>query len=54
MRNYRWSDGTDRLPKSGWICLPNELLADEKRWLDETIYGASGASDSIPQYEITA
>ena len=53
-RNYRWSDGTDRLPKSWWICLPNEFLADEKRWLDETIYGSSGASDSIPQCEITA
>lgn len=52
-RNYRWSDGTDRLPKSWWICLSNELLADEKCWLDETIYGASGASDSIPQCEIT-
>ncbi|BCA97223.1 DNA polymerase III subunit epsilon (plasmid) [Legionella antarctica] len=53
-RNYRWSDGTDKLPKSWWISLSNELLTDEKLWLDEEIYGVSGASNSIPQIEITA
>lgn len=53
-RNYRWSDGTDKLPKSWWISLSNELLIDEKLWLDDEIYGVSGASNSIPQIEITA
>lgn len=53
-RNYRWSDGTDKLPKSWWITLSNELLIDEKLWLDDEIYGVSGASNSIPQIEITA
>jgi DNA polymerase III subunit epsilon len=53
-RNYRWSDGSDRLPKSWWTCLPNELLAEEKRWLDEVVYRAEGASNSIPQLEINA
>lgn len=53
-RNYRWSDGTDKLPKSWWISLSNELLVDEKLWLDDEIYGVSGASNSIPQIEITA
>ncbi|MCL5272978.1 MAG: 3'-5' exonuclease [Gammaproteobacteria bacterium] len=54
VRNYRWSDGTDKLPKSWWVCIPTELLAIEKLWLDEEIYGASGASNSVPQIEITA
>lgn len=53
-RNYRWSDGADKLPKSWWICLSNELLVDEKQWLDEQIYNKSGASDSVPKIEITA
>lgn len=53
-RNYRWSDGSEHLPKSWWKCLQNELLADEKKWLDETIYGRVGASESIPQIEINA
>ena len=53
-RKYRWSDGLARLPKCWWVCLPNELLADEKRWLDDEIYGRNGASDTIPQCEISA
>jgi len=53
-RNYRWSDGSDRLPKCWWICVPNELLAEERLWLDELIYGREGASSSIPQLEISA
>lgn len=53
-RNYRWSDGAGRLPKGWWLCLPNELLADEKQWLDQEIYSIEGASDSLPQCEITA
>jgi DNA polymerase-3 subunit epsilon len=53
-RNYRWSDGTDKLPKCWWICLSNESLVDEKKWLDEEIYNKSVASNSIPQIEITA
>lgn len=53
-RRYRWSDGKAKLPKCWWICVPIELLADEKLWLDEEIYGRSGASNSIPQIEITA
>ena len=53
-RHYRWSDGSDRLPQCWWICLPNELLANEKNWLDEAIYGKTGASDLVPQLEVTA
>lgn len=53
-RNYRWSDGTDKLPKSWWITIDNALLDNEKRWLDEVIYGVVGKSDSIPTLEITA
>ena len=53
-RHYRWSDGTARLPKSWWISVPNDLLNDEKHWLDEEIYCSPGASDKIPQAEITA
>ena len=53
-RKYRWSDGKARLPKCWSICVPNELLGDEKQWLDEAIYNKSGASNSVPQIEITA
>ena len=53
-RRYRWSDGSSRLPKCWWIRVPNELLDDEKRWLDNEIYGRTGASDAIPQVEISA
>ena len=53
-RNYRWADGLGRLPKGWWICLPNEMVADEKCWLDDEIYNLEGASNSIPQCEITA
>lgn len=53
-RNYRWSDGSDKLPKSWWTCVPSERLAEEKVWLDEEVYNKSGASNSIPQMEITA
>lgn len=53
-RNYRWSDGTERLPKCWWICISNELIEEERRWLDAEIYGDVGASLEIPQCEITA
>jgi len=53
-RRYKWSDGRSRLPKCWSISVPHELLADEKTWLDEHIYGKTGASNSIPQAEITA
>lgn len=53
-RLYRWSDGSAELPKSWWIMVDNAVLADEKNWLDEVIYGVSGKSDSIPKIEITA
>lgn len=53
-RNYRWSDGVAHLPKAWWICLPNEMIADEKRWLDTEIYGREGASAKIPQSQVTA
>lgn len=53
-RNYRWSDGSERLPKCWWVCVSNELLELEKSWLDEAIYGRARASDSIPQIEINA
>lgn len=53
-RSYRWSDGSDKLPKCWWICLPNENLMDETRWLDEEVYNKPGIGDSLPQMEITA
>ena len=53
-RHYRWSDGNGRLPKGWWTCLAHTLLDDEKRWLDQDIYGREGASDKLPQAEITA
>lgn len=53
-REYRWSDGLGRLPKSWWKIIANELLADEKRWLDEAIYGKAGVSDTLPSAAITA
>lgn len=53
-RQYRWSDGMGNLPKCWWICVPNDLLLDEKNWLDETIYSQKGASDKLPQREISA
>lgn len=53
-RSYRWSDGSARMPKGWWICIANTLLEEEKRWLDEEIYGYTGASNKIPQADITA
>lgn len=53
-RQYRWSDGLGQLPKCWWIRLANELVEEEKQWLDETIYSKTGASERIPQREITA
>ncbi|KTD09530.1 hypothetical protein [Legionella jamestowniensis] len=54
LRNYRWSDGTGRLPKCGWSIIPKDQLTDEKAWLDEQIYCRVGASDALRQSEITA
>ena len=53
-QKYRWSDGSQSLPKCWWTCVPNEALQEEKAWLDETIYESSGRSNSIPQATITA
>jgi DNA polymerase III subunit epsilon len=53
-RKYRWSDGTDKLPKSWWIIVDNDALADEKAWLDAEIYEQDGKSDALPQCTITA
>lgn len=53
-RNYRWSDGAARLPKGWWICIASTLLDEEKQWLDEEIYERQGASNKIPQGDITA
>lgn len=53
-RNYRWSDGTARLPKGWWICIDSAFLDEEKQWLDEEIYERQGASNKIPKGDITA
>ncbi|WP_064713456.1 3'-5' exonuclease [Rhizobium bangladeshense] len=37
-RGYRWSDGSDALPKSWWIELPEEGLDDELHYLRTEIY----------------
>ena len=53
-RNYRWSDGTASLPKCWWTVVSNEMLNEEKKWLDDEIYGRAGVADSIPTMEISA
>lgn len=53
-RGYRWSDGSEHLPKCWWSTVSSTSLADEKNWLDEVIYGKSGASDTIPRVDISA
>lgn len=53
-RRYRWSDGTSSLPKCWWACIDNNLLTDEKTWLDEEIYGKENASSNLPTKEINA
>jgi DNA polymerase-3 subunit epsilon len=53
-RNYRWSDGTNSLPKCWWIIVKNDQMTLEREWLDEHIYSRQGASASLPFIEITA
>lgn len=53
-REYRWSDGQARLPKSWWKIIANEDLRDERQWLDEVIYGKSGIANTLPSSAITA
>jgi DNA polymerase-3 subunit epsilon len=53
-RNYRWADGSGALPKGWYTYVANDNLADEKQWLDNEIYGKLGASNTLPQMEITA
>lgn len=53
-RSYRWSDGAGKLPKCWWSFISHDQLSDEKQWLDEEIYGIKGASDKLPQAQITA
>lgn len=53
-RLYRWSDGTGKLPKSWWTIVDNDVLADEKAWLDAEIYRQENKSNTLPQSEITA
>ncbi len=53
-RHYRWSDGHGNLPKGWCTCIPSDLLEDEQIWLDENVFGIQGASQRLPQTEITA
>lgn len=53
-RHYRWSDGIGKLPKSWWIIVDNDVLINEKAWLDAEIYGRDDKSNTLPQSEITA
>ncbi|KTD63574.1 putative exonuclease [Legionella santicrucis] len=53
-RLYRWSDGTGKIPKSWWTIIDNDVLAEEKAWLDTEIYKQTNKSSSLPQSEITA
>lgn len=53
-KSYRWSDGQGKLPKAWWITLSNEQLDEELEWLDSAIYKRAGASQALPQIEITA
>ncbi|QDP72192.1 DNA polymerase III subunit epsilon (plasmid) [Legionella israelensis] len=53
-RQYRWSDGAGSLPKCWWICIDNDLLIDEKTWLDNDVYERENASSNLPIKEINA
>ena len=37
-RGYRWSDGSERRPKSWWIEIAEEAMEDEFRFLRDEIY----------------
>jgi DNA polymerase-3 subunit epsilon len=51
-RLYRWSDGAGKLPKCWWKIIDNDVLADEKTWLNAEIYGQENKSNTLPQSEI--
>ena len=53
-RKYRWSDGTKTLPKCWWTTISDELLEEEKIWLDNEIYQRYGAFNQLPTLEISA
>lgn len=53
-RLYRWSDGTGKLPKTWWTIVDNDVLTEEKAWLDNEIYKQENKSNTLPQSEITA
>ncbi|MFJ1269311.1 3'-5' exonuclease [Legionella lytica] len=53
-RQYRWSDGTAKLPKCWWKIIDNEVLTEEKTWLDTEIYKQENKSNTLPHNTITA
>ncbi|WP_185967355.1 hypothetical protein [Legionella israelensis] len=42
------------MPKCWWICIDNNLLLDEKTWLDKDVYERENVSSNLPIKEINA
>ena len=53
-RQYRWSDGTEQLPKCWWRCVSQEEVDQEQSWLAEEIFGQMTIVDKLPTKEINA
>ena len=53
-RGYRWSDGSNGLPKSWWTTIEENKLVDEYDWLDNEIYRTKGRAEQLPQNTINA
>lgn len=47
-RCYRWSDGSGKLPKGWFAYITQDLLIEEKNWLDREVYNKPSASDALP------
>ena len=48
-RKYKWSDGTENLPKCWWAFISINDFEDEILFLEETIYCRKGAADNLPR-----
>ena len=53
-RGYSWSDGSGELAKCWYIVIQEDLLDDECKFLDETIYSKAGESQKLKKYDVTA
>ncbi|MBS0286705.1 MAG: DNA polymerase III subunit epsilon [Proteobacteria bacterium] len=48
-RKYKWSDGTENLPKCWWVFVSIDDIEDEILFLEETIYCRKGAASNLPR-----